>query len=381
MTQPNHSLLSLGPSPPLDSPEPQPPPRPPDREDPEEIVIDTGSTGHFFPVRSPHIKNKRLALRPIRVRMPDESVIQNTHEGELDIPRLPKRARIAQLFEQLGDTCLLSMGLLCDVGCRAVFTDTEVDIIYQDHVILHGVRNASTNGLWLLEIPEKVERCNAIQHSASAAEMVAFAHASMWSPVLSTLQKALDEDTLSAIPGLTAESLRRHPPLSEATIKGHMDALRKNQRSTKTDPQERLKEEEKYLEELFDCMFPEPIKDGKRTHHVFLACIPIEGQLHTDLTGRLPNASRNGNNYILFAYHYDANAVLFHPVKNRKGPTLLNAYKVIQKRLEASGCRPILHRLDNECSQALKDFMNSKHETFQFVPAGDHRRNASKRAT
>ena len=130
------------------------------------------------------------------------------------------------------------------------------------------------------------------------------------------------------MPGMTQKLLKAHTPKSEATIKGHMDANRKNQRSTKTLPSP--EEENKHLEELFQDFFPTQPADGKRTHHVFLSTLHVQGQIHTDLTGRFPVPSSTGNHYLLIAYDYDSNAILLQPVKNRKGPTLLEAYKVIQ---------------------------------------------------
>ena len=67
----------------------------------------------------------------------------------------------------------------------------------------------------------------------TAAARVRFYHAAMFSPSLSTLQKAIDAGYLQSIPGLDSESLRRHPPVSAATIKGHLNAQCNNVRSTK----------------------------------------------------------------------------------------------------------------------------------------------------
>ena len=50
------------------------------------------------------------------------------------------------------------------------------------------------------------------------------------------------------------------------------------------------------------------------------------------------------------------------------------------QKLQQAGCRPQLHRLDNECSQILKDFMKEQQEGYQLVPPGSHRRNSAERA-
>jgi hypothetical protein len=68
----------------------------------------------------------------------------------------------------------------------------------------------------------------AVNDTKKPAEIVAFAHAALFSPSLSTLQKALDRNYVVGFPGLTAQTLRRHPPRSIATIKGHLDQSRQN---------------------------------------------------------------------------------------------------------------------------------------------------------
>ena len=46
-----------------------------------------------------------------------------------------------------------------------------------------------------------------------------------------------------------------------------------------------------------------------------------EGTAYSDLTDRYPIQSFEGNNYILIIYHYNFNAILAEPIKNReKGP-------------------------------------------------------------
>lgn len=70
--------------------------------------------------------------------------------------------------------------------------------------------------------------------SATPAELVKFAHAALFSPSLSALQKALDNNCIHHFPGLTSQSLKKHPPQSAAMIKGHLDQSRKNQCSTKS---------------------------------------------------------------------------------------------------------------------------------------------------
>jgi hypothetical protein len=54
--------------------------------------------------------------------------------------------------------------------------------------------------------------------------------------------------------------------------------------------------------------------------------------------------------------------------------------KALHSDLVAAGRRPKLQRLDNECTEPLKQFFVSENITYQLVPPGVHRRNPAERA-
>ena len=219
--------------------------------------------------------------------------------------------------------------------------------------------------------------------SSTPADLVAFAHASLFSPALSTLQTALDRGYLSDFQGLTATSLRKHPPQSIAMIKGHLDQARKNQRSTKprAAPSASPPPTATDTNTAPADHFPTSDPTNARTHHCYAAvCDPTTGQIHSDQTGRFIVASSTGNNYILVVYDYDSNSILVEPMKSRTGACILKAFTVLHARLVTAGLRPLLQRLDNECSAALKTFLRAEQIDYQLVPPSVHRRNAAERA-
>ena len=57
---------------------------------------------------------------------------------------------------------------------------------------------------------------------------------------------------------------------------------------------------------------------------------------------------------------------------NRKQESIKNAYEKVLRLLQRRGLRPKLHRLDNEASQLLKDFMTDEDVDYQLTPAGLH---------
>jgi hypothetical protein len=152
---------------------------------------------------------------------------------------------------------------------------TDCDIQYKNETIIHGQRDPSTQGLWLATIPEHTATMAAPACAvpaisapdttsadlvalglwlakqtpaiaapaisspgtnltdASPANLVAFAHASLWSPSYSTMWRAMMKEYLPPFHGLSLATLKKYPPHSEATTMGHLDNKRKNIRSTK----------------------------------------------------------------------------------------------------------------------------------------------------
>ena len=68
---------------------------------------------------------------------------------------------------------------------------------------------------------------------------------------------------------------------------------------------------------------------------------------YMDLTGRSPKRSSRVNECILVEYHCDANCVEGIPTKNRKGPTIAAAWKLLHNTLKKSGVAPQAFVLDN----------------------------------
>jgi hypothetical protein len=344
-------------------------------------IADTGSTAHFFTIDSKHLINQKPALTPIAIRNPNGSIMYSTHIADLNIPSIPSGARHVHLVPELSSHSLLSMGQLCDAGCHVAFDATTVTISYNDNVVLSGYRTPDTK-LWHIDLPPTTllaqltpataPSANAAIGSATPSQLVAFAHAALFSPALSTLATALDKNFITNFPGLTPRSLRRYPPQSPAMVKGHLDQLRKNQKSTK--PTQLPPEPSEPDDEPF------PESANAKSHHCYTAIIEPTGQIYTDQTGKFIVPSSTGNNYLLVLYDYDTNSIWAEPFKTRAAKDIVTAYSTLHTALCRIGLRPQLQRLDNECPEALKDYMADQQVDFQLVPPGVHRRNAAERA-
>ena len=352
------------------------------------VIADTGCTGHFLTINATGLINVRPSATPLVVQLPDGTTMSSSHIAELNIPQLPVSACTVHLFPALGDTSLLSIGQLCDAGCTATFTDSSVTISHsQSGLILTGRRDAHSN-LWTIDLPSKpTEIALAVNDTKKPADIVAFAHAALFSPSLSTLQKALNRNYVVGFPGLTPQTLRRHPPKSIATIKGHLDQSRQNQRSTAKPPPGLpllpVDEDDDSEEALLEDAFPTPNSgSNERTNLCYTACLPTlpTGQIFTDQTGRFIVPASTGNTQLFILYDYDSNSIHAEPMPNKTSGSILAAYKRVHNVLVTAGLRPKLQRLDNECSEALKEFMTEQDIDFQRVPPGIHRANAAERA-
>jgi hypothetical protein len=301
----------------------------------------------------------------------------SNHQVDLQLPNLPPAASNAHLFPALGDTSLLSIGQLCNAGCTATFTSDVVTIHCDGH------RSIDTNHLWQVNLP--LNNFPTPVHQAATAlqgnpsQLVAFLHATLFSPSLTTLATALRNNLLPNIPGLTTQLLYQYPPHSIATAKGHLDQVQKNLRSTKPKPKSKPSPPtDKALAttmpplDLYDKdesnLFPPAAPPGLPTDHCYAPVMESTGQIFTDQTGRFIPPSSQGNTQLLILYAYNVDYIHAKPMKSKTANAILNAYKAAHGTLVAAGLKPRLQYLNNEASSALKSFLHSSDINFQLAP-------------
>ena len=147
---------------------------------------------------------KWIATDPITVRLPNGDKLQNTHECFLPIPQLPKGSITARIFPGLHTASLLSIGELCDAGCKATFLQYTLRIKYRKEIILTGVRNFTT-GMWEVKLPQIVHAdnspkilpetqlpaLNSVFRLSTTSSAILYLHAAALFPVKSTWLKAI----------------------------------------------------------------------------------------------------------------------------------------------------------------------------------------------
>jgi hypothetical protein len=161
------------------------------------VALDSGATGHYLGIHA-DVTNKQPYTTPIIINCADDNQITSTHTAEPNIPALsflPVAARLAHIFPQMGNISLLSLGQLCDYGCTAMFEKDQVTVYFESEVLLTGTRTRETNYLWYIDTDKPQEPLHhaieAINQSAKAANLVAFAHTFFFSPPMATLKNAL----------------------------------------------------------------------------------------------------------------------------------------------------------------------------------------------
>jgi hypothetical protein len=240
----------------------------------------------------------------------------------LPIHGLPSSTCRAQVFPSLHSHSLLSIGQLCDHGCKAVFTNNCITITLNDIVLLTITRSTSTGGLWTLDPIKRTTALtvqtpipitgsvNAMFHTTLAHDIIAnritFYHVSLFSPSLSTWCHAIDAGHFTTWPGLTSSAVRKYPPQSIPMHQGHLDQVRANIRSTRL-PTYNMQQPTTDAD-IADDVSP-PAEGITRTRHVYTDCHCSTGMVYTDPAGKFLVPSVSGNQYVLVVYEYDSNYI------------------------------------------------------------------------
>ncbi len=82
----------------------------------------------------------------------------------------------------------------------------------------------------------------------------------------------------------------------------------------------------------------------------------------------------------MVAIHLNANYIFVKPMRSRLKEEMIRAYKKIINRMKAAGLGLRKHTLDNEASDAFKQYTRQQQIQFELVTPGNHRHNQAERA-
>jgi hypothetical protein len=237
---------------------------------------------------------------------------------------------------------------MCDSGCSVTFSATHVTVTNGSETMLTGTRDKQSN-LWSVPLNHTPPLNVGLKHSAhnvyeqkSIKDTKTYLHACCFSPVTDTWLKSIQNGHFASWPSVTVENVRKYLGKSDATTKGHLNQSRQNIRSTQqpeviTEPDADIVQEDK-------C-------------HYLYAITLETNQIYLYLTGRFPTTSLSGNKYMLIMYDYDSNIILSAPMKNRGDKEMVRAFDLLIQSLILHGLKPLLQRLDNEASLALRNYL------------------------
>ena len=109
----------------------------------EFAILDSGATAHFL-IKGAAVKNKLPATNPLRIKLPNGSLIKSTHTCNLDIPWLPNNITEAHVVPGLSHSSLVSTRKFCDAGCKITFDIDECRIVYKGKLVLAGTRDPTS---------------------------------------------------------------------------------------------------------------------------------------------------------------------------------------------------------------------------------------------
>ena len=166
-------------------------------------------------------------------------------------------------------------------------------------------------------------------------------HATLSSPVNTTITQAIKNGYFDTWPNLTIDLINNHlPPLMEK-YKCHMHQTRKSINST--NQQEPIKLEEPPMKPL-----------AQRTNTEFTNIINHKRKIGTDITGKCPVTSNRVNKYLFLSYEYDSNSILILPMKAISDSELIWVFKDLYEHLLNMGIKPAYMKMDNEDPPAFQ---------------------------
>ena len=192
--------------------------------------------------------------------------------------------------------------------------------------MLTGWREASGPRLWRIALQPGEANLPRMHHNATLATLAAYSAYDLPSVVAlirsfraaagylvrSTWLKSVSAGNYSSWPGLTLANATKYCPSATATIMGHLVQKIQGVRSTRT--------------KLPTTSSPDQQLPRVRFNELHIQVTPIS-KLYTDDTVRFPVHARSGNQYIMIAYHCDANLILTKPFASIKYKHHLLAYE------------------------------------------------------
>ena len=113
-------------------------------------ILDSEASSHFLVSDAPN-QSQVPAISPLKIHCPNGSIIESSHTCELDLPQLPKAARLAHVVPGLAGYSLVSVVKLCNAGCRVKMTDISCEVTYRGKTVV-SCHKCTKTGLWMMPL-------------------------------------------------------------------------------------------------------------------------------------------------------------------------------------------------------------------------------------
>ena len=314
---------------------------------------------------------QKLSDGPI-AQLPNNCHVQASHKAILNLhEKISPQASEVLIFPHLKNESLISIGQLCDDNCIVIFTKDNFFVTKMGKCLFQGSRNKE-DGLWdwNQHIKNKGNKINyIISKNKNKLDLARYYHATLFSPSLSTLTKAIRTGNLESWPGIKHLNFTSLICTSLATECGHLDQERKNLQSTKSNHPNPTPDSLPTENEFYIHCFQETYNEGT---------IQKYRKIYSDQTGRFPYKSSRGSQHLLVMYDYLSNAIVFEALRSRQSKEMATAFKKCCKKLKILPSTNNMFILDNECSTDIKNAIKNYNANFQLVPPHQHRRKSNK---
>eukprot|EP00804_Cyclotella_cryptica_P013537 CCRYP_021093-RA/>CCRYP_021093-RA protein AED:0.19 eAED:0.14 QI:0/0/0/1/1/1/4/0/1001 len=281
--------------------------------------------------------------------------------------KLPTAAKEAHRAPGIAHN-LVSAATLANTECELFFHKTGCKVSLNGEIILQGWRDPDTR-LWRISIlptsgnniiptdhnlinlfsRHPAPQVSSIYECKNTNQLINFYYATMGYPVISMWIKAIDKGYFRGWRGLTSDltsdRVRCFVKTSQPSEQGHMNQRRAGIQSIKSSS----------TNHLLDTM-DEPMQAPEN------------------------NTTNMVHNYNVIFYVVDANYIKSYPVKSHHCTELLKAYIDVYQFLRIQGYHAQLHKLDNESSEDVEEFIVENNTELQYTPPDIHRTNPAERA-
>ena len=215
-------------------------------------LVDTAANISLLTAESP-ATDANLQLSTKTILHPAGAIMVTTKTVNLLLKKLPTKARQTHRVPGIINS-FLSVPVLVDTVCELFFHRTGCDTPFNGETIIRGWRDTATN-MWRISLQDSESNkfisddddancklpalfANHIYKYENLSQLIQFYHATMASPVVSTLCKAIDARYFQGWPSLTSKRVRDHTNVVDEMEMGHMEQRRTGIRSARPKPKQ-----------------------------------------------------------------------------------------------------------------------------------------------